>query len=257
MEQQTVCADCGGTGWRVVERDGLSGAERCDCVLRARAGRLLESSNIPPHYQKASFDNFDTRPELPTAQNPLHWAKDFAQRYAESGALVVEKPGLLFMGGPGTGKTHLAVAVIKRLMARGFECVFFDYQNLLERIKSSYDPAVGTAPREAYRRALECEVLLLDDLGAHRVTDWVEDTITSIITHRCNHDRAIIATTNLLDPGAEDPPLLSGTASDLKSRYYLAERIGFRARSRLFEMCTLISTRGVEDYRKRKGKRSL
>ena len=45
--------------------------------------------------------------------------------------------------------------------------------------------------------ALDSEVLLLDDLGAHRVTDWVQDTVTSIVTHRCNNQKPLIATTNL------------------------------------------------------------
>ena len=48
--------------------------------------------------------------------------------------------------------------------------------------------------KEAYRTALETDVLVLDDLGAHRVTDWVEDTVTSIITARCNHRKPLIAT---------------------------------------------------------------
>ena len=61
-------------------------------------------------------------------------------------------------------------------------------------------PASGTSDREAYRTALDCEVLVLDDLGAHRVTDWVEDTVTSIITYRCNNRKPLIATTNLPDP---------------------------------------------------------
>jgi DNA replication protein DnaC len=144
--------------------------------------------------------------------------------------------------------------VIKRLIGRGFECLFFDYQNLLERLRSSYDSASGSAHREAYQAALDCEVLLLDDLGAHRVSDWVEDTVTSLITWRYNHNKAVIATTNLRDAEAGDSPLPSGSSGDSSARYYLTERIGSRARSRLFEMCRVISTRGVEDYRMRKGR---
>jgi DNA replication protein DnaC len=254
MDQKPPCPFCGGSGWRIVERDGLSGAERCDCALRERPARLLEAAGIPPHYRNASFENFSTRPDSQPAHTRLQGAAITARKYADEFGLLTRKKGLLFIGDPGTGKTHLAVSVLKRLIARGFECVFFDYQNLLERIRSSYDPASGSAQREAYRKALECEVLILDDLGAHRVSDWVEDTVTSIITHRCNHDRALIATTNLRDSEAGDSPVPSGVAGDAASRYYLAERIGSRARSRLFEMCTVISTRGVDDYRKLKGR---
>ena len=49
------------------------------------------------------------------------------------------------MGAPGTGKTHLAVAALRRLLSRGFEGVFFDYQNLLERIRAGYSQTLGTS----------------------------------------------------------------------------------------------------------------
>src|SRR5207248_1377205 len=100
---------------------------------------------------------------------------------------TVDQQGLLLVGDAGTGKTHLAVAALRALMDKGHEGVFFDYQNLLERIRSSYDRTSGATDREAYTSALDAEILLLDDLGAHRVTDWVEDTVTSIITYRCNN----------------------------------------------------------------------
>ena len=99
--------------------------------------------------------------------------------------------------------------------------------------------------------ALEAEILVLDDLGAHRVTDWVEDTVTSIVTHRCNNRKATIVTSNLRDPEAGDQRG-SGLQEDIHSKYFLEERIGMRARSRLFEMCRLIKMPLVEDYRLRR-----
>jgi DNA replication protein DnaC len=154
----------------------------------------------------------------------------------------------LFIGPPGTGKTHLATAALRGLISRGFEGVFYDFRNLLDRIRSGYDQASGTMDKEAYRTALETDVVVLDDLGAHRVTDWVEDTITSIITHRCNHRKATIITTNLRDPEAGDQRG-SGLTDDVHSKYFLEERVGMRARSRLFEMCRLVKMPYVEDYR--------
>ena len=92
------------------------------------------------------------------------------------------------------------MAVLRLLISRGHEGMFFDYQNLLENIRSSYNETLGTSNREAYVSALETDILLLDDLGAHRVTDWVEDTVTAIVTHRYNQRKPLIATTNLADP---------------------------------------------------------
>jgi DNA replication protein DnaC len=158
------------------------------------------------------------------------------------------------VGNPGTGKTHMAVAALKTLMTRGFDGVFFDYQTLLERIQRGWNPASGTADRDAYRTALDAEVLLLDDLGARRISEWVEDTVAAIITHRCNHKKPLIATTNLPDPAAGDslvtrPGDMPGTPRIMKS---LAELIGERARSRLFEMCRVVKMPNVEDYRLRR-----
>ncbi len=110
----------------------------------------------------------------------------------------------MFLGAPGTGKTHLAVAALRGLIARGFEGIFYDFQSLLTRIHSGYDKASGSSDREAYQSALDAEILLLDDVGASRINDWVEDTVTSIVTHRCNSRKATIVTTNLRDPEAGD-----------------------------------------------------
>jgi DNA replication protein DnaC len=249
--EESVCPQCEGSGWRVIEKDGVSAAERCDCdsLTGSRARRLEENSGIPPLYQNASVDNF-ILPGNPIAHRELAavllTVKGFIREFPNE-----KKPGLLFVGETGTGKTHLAVAALRSLIGRGFEGLFFDYQNLLDRIRAGFDPASGASDREAYRVALDTEILLLDDLGAHRVLDWVEDTVTSIITYRCNHRKALIATTNLTDPdavhGSNRRP--AQTPGVVDHRITLEERIGSRARSRLFEMCTVVRMPLVEDHR--------
>jgi len=243
---EEVCAICGGSGWKIIEKDGISAAKRCECVLMDRGEALLKRARIPSNYAQDRFENFSDRgsADLRIIQGLLlRYCQDFPN---------TDPPGLLFIGEPGCGKTHLAVAVLQRLIEHGFEGTFVDYQQLLERIRAGYDPLSGESPREAYEQAMETDVLLLDDLGAHRVTDWVEDTVTSIITYRCNERKPVIATTNLADPEMGSTlveRLPAGAPARYDVKRTLAEKIGMRARSRLFEMCRIIRMPAMDDYR--------
>src|ERR1700674_5498648 len=138
MSVVEVCEKCGGSGWKIVEREGISGAERCECAGEGREQRVLDRANIPPLYQNASVDNFVLPEDNPTNRPKLAKVmvdvRGYVREYPNA-----PKPGLLFIGSPGTGKTHLAVAVLRSLIVKGFEGVFFDFQNLLDRIRSGYD----------------------------------------------------------------------------------------------------------------------
>ena len=247
-----TCPICDGTGWTVVERNGLTGAQRCTCAAQARLASLRGATNIPPNYDAVSLDNFLVPQDNPVARaglgKVLMQVRSFVREFP-----APDRPGLLLVGDTGTGKTHLAVAALKAIVEKGHEGLFYDFQNLLDRIRSGYDAASGTSARAAYRTALDAEVLLLDDLGSHRITEWVEDTVTSIITYRCNHQKPLIATTNL--EVEETGPVAYTTAGGTQvHRKTLADVIGARARSRLFEMCRIVRMPSVDDYRVRRAR---
>ena len=251
------CEKCKDTpGFILTElADGRSGAEKCDCSTLGYQETLKGRANIPEAYETAALDNFKLPENNPVARSQYATALLTVRSYVKEFPHV-SPSGLLFIGPTGTGKTHLAVATLRGLLDRGFEGVFFNFSKLLDHIRGGWKPDAGTMDRAAYSIAEETPILVLDDLGAHRVKDWVEDTVTEIITERCNRRLATIFTTNLPDTyaaGADSPADAHSqwkqSIEQYKYKRTLEEHIGSRARSRLFEMCKTIPMEGP-DYRR-------
>jgi DNA replication protein DnaC len=105
---------------------------RCDCQLRARVKSLLAAARIPRRYEHCELSNFDT--DFRGAHPSLALARLTASRFVEEYD-PRDEMGLLLIGTIGTGKTHLAVGIIKELIRRrGISGVFYDYRELLKEI---------------------------------------------------------------------------------------------------------------------------
>jgi DNA replication protein DnaC len=239
-EEPQKCATCGGTGWKDVVSRSERRVTRCDCFLSTQAKHLLVASEIPARYADCEFSNYQAgasegigtvkiKIETWTAQYPL------------------DRSGLLLIGPSGVGKTHLSVAALKRLTEKGVHCLFCDYRELLKKIQNSYNPSVQTTELDLLRPIFETEVVLLDDLGAVKPSEWVWDTVSLILNARYNEKLTTIITSNFLDGPSAAAERMDGPRRAAREET-LGDRIGERMRSRLFEMCRLLLVNG-KDYR--------
>jgi DNA replication protein DnaC len=226
--QQDVCSFCYGSGMEVVPGKG---ARRCRCRNEDRRTKLFEAANIPRRHSECSFESY--KPATGNASQLL--AFNYAFRLAREYPAVDR--GLLFMGTVGVGKTHLSVAILRGLIEKGIACLFYEFGTLLKEIQNSYNPISQTSELKVLAPVFEAEVLVLDELGASKPTDWVRDTMMQIINTRYNDRKLTIFTTNYLD----------GRRTERDET--LEDRIGVRLRSRLFEMCKTVQIEG-DDYRR-------
>ena len=246
------CPICSGTGWKSVEFPGkASRVARCDCRNDSRTGRLLKMARIPARYEHCSLADFET--DFSGAHRCLAAARLAAGRFAEE--YPIEKTGLLLIGPVGTGKTHLAVGIIQELIrSKGVPCRFCDYRELLKEIQNSYNPTVQTTELEILQPIFDTEILVLDELGAIKPSEWVWDTVSHILNSRYNDKKTTIITTNFpnLPPGEGQGSRGSAAeaARNATRGETLGDRITERMRSRLHEMCRVVQLDGV-DFRQR------
>ncbi len=229
------CPLCDDTGWKPIQdgaETGVRRVDRCDCWRENLREKRLAEAGIEPRYKHCNLDSFRT--DTDSLIQAVQRCRAFVARFP-----VVDK-GLLFMGAPGVGKTHLATAVLRQVIEQtGAYGVFVDVRKLLRTIKDTYNPIVKTTEFDVIRPVMEAQLLVLDDIGAEKTSEWVDETMNLIVNTRYNKRLATIFTTNYLDREPDEKSLVE----------VLEERVGFRIHSRLHEMCEFIELKSF-DYRK-------
>jgi DNA replication protein DnaC len=221
-----ACEMCHDSHWVIERVDGVDRARRCDCWRAAMAEQQLAQARIPRGYLHCELVNFEQQTDS------LRDAHRRARAFID--AFPVPDKGLLLHGRHGVGKTHLAVAILKEVIrGKGGRGFFYETRDLLKLVRDTY--AGGDATEmEVLRPVLDADLLVLDDLGAEKTSEWVQETLGLVVNTRYSERRPTIFTTNLVD---------SPNPEDLNS---MIVKIGARTRSRLFEMCEWVEMDGFD-----------
>ena len=234
-----ICAECGGIGL-LREQTGTGFVSRpCGCQAAAGALARLRRAAIPREYERATLSNFEQQPHTARA-----WATavKFVEEFIPGNRDIV---GLLLTGNTGTGKTHLAVGMLRRLIEdKGIDGRFVETRELLDRLRNSYHDNAQETQEQILRPLWAADLVVMDDLGATRPTDWAFETLELVIGGFYNRQVTTIVTTNLPNLPAGGA---QGNGYERAARpETLGDRIGARMWSRLQAMCAGIEIKGTD-----------
>ena len=195
------CDICDDRRWFVIapSEDSPASARSvvpCQCQERVwgvtSSDRIRQYSDLGP-LERLTFDTL----ELGT-RDTYSEPSSFREAYHAAQRFVTDMQGWLVLSGPsGTGKTHLAAAVGNALVESGQAVRFVSVPDLLDHLRSAFDPAVGAQYDQVFLQTIEAPVLILDDMGAQSSTPWADEKLDQILTHRYNRRLPTLVTTGI------------------------------------------------------------
>jgi len=247
------CRVCEGSR-RIFEEtsEGISKIRECECNGLIKRISLFNQAGIPGKFVHENFSSFSVDPpQHRTLKNAFLSSKNFIDDYVDRKGQYSQ--GLIYMGAPGLGKTHLVVSIIKELvMQHGVECKFVDFFELLRDIRHGYGEDISE--KDFIDPYVGVKVLVIDELAKGRNTDWELTILDHFISTRYNDDdKVTLVTTNFSDKLESSVALNNRnnkqSISNAYSRFTIEEKVGARIYSRLMEMCKKVRLEGT-DYRR-------
>ncbi len=208
LEPRYACAIC--------KDEGYVDGKMCQCLKELLREEAYQGLNRLSPLALSRFENFDLtyyseQPNAKTGVSPRKKMEDnfhFCRRYAAEFSL--NAPNLLMLGATGLGKTHLSLAIAREAVAAGFGVIYGSAQSLISQLERERFGRSGKPEEDSAALLLDCDLLILDDLGTEFVTPFVLSAVYHIINSRLVACRPTIINTNL-------------SLSELKERY--SERI--------------------------------
>jgi DNA replication protein DnaC len=209
-ERSCPLGECDGSTWLFDEERGEARPCRCreQRVREAVSGGL--GTGIGRRFLEVSFEREPIRSLDPIVLRQVRAFVRSIDSQLEAGR------GLWFDGPVGTGKTSLAVLVAKAAKEAGRSYAVYPVPRLLAEIKRTYDRDSSDTYLGVFRRLCSVDVLVLDDLGVEKQTEWVLEQLYSIVNERWQDRRSIVVTTNIPDPDPETAgPMLRASVQAL------------------------------------------
>jgi DNA replication protein DnaC len=233
---EDVCPRCHGAGFvrreLALDDPEFGRAVPCACVADedqdARLARLQRYSNLGP-LTRLTFDNLIRRGRSADPRDQTRF-----QRCVDDAEAFADQPDgwLVLVGASGCGKTHLAVAIANRCLARGIPALFVVVPDLLDHLRAAYKPDSDVTYDELFEQVRNAPVLILDDLGTQSATPWAQEKLFQLINHRFNARLPTVITTNIplqkfderLRTRLSDPSLSQPHADPIAKVHVLEER---------------------------------
>lgn len=212
-----------------VDRQNAIAAAQAEARRQETVRRRFDATWLPARFEEATLEKFIRRPG---AERALDVVTNYAGIWPDP---LRNGEGLIIMGDPGNGKSHLAAGIVHRVVAAGGAAIFAKVPRLMVRFEATYRQGAREAESDLLQALFDADLVVLDDVGAEKWTEKREERLFLIVDARVDARRPIIATTNCKNVGD------------------LEDHVGARTADRLLGACLLVMNEATS-YRREKAK---